>query len=233
MDEVFAGAGSSGGLFYQLAHEYRESLFDILAIDQKRAAHVVTRLKQKLKQWRDGAPSRSLTVKDIREAVLSDSQISVVAPELAGVSWDRFENYGLQIRECCQHRDLHGLNVLVEGDEPVLIDFGEVDTAAACFDPITLELSLIFHPSSENIRGEWPTAMQAEKWYDLDLYINGCPVPNFVRNCREWALEAKFGNRELYANVYAYCARQLKYAETNHSLALALIRGVIEAFERT
>ena len=232
MDQVTGGAGSSGGIFYTLAFEYEDSLFDVLMKDPDRGANVVRNgLRQLLKRWWDGAFSRSLTVGDIRRELLADKAVLEASPALRGISWSRFEEQKLQIRACCQHRDLHGLNVLVAGDRPVLIDYGEVDIAAASLDPITLELSLIFHPGGKSVKGDWPPIAQAEKWYNLEIYVQDCPVAEFVRACREWALEAKIGNRELYANAYAYCARQLKYPDTDHSLAGAIIKRTIKAFE--
>src|SRR5262249_45777373 len=153
-------------------------------------------LRQLLRPWRDGAFSRSLTVGDIRAELLTDSALLAAAPVLAGTKWDRFEEQRLHIRACVQHRDLHGLNILVAGERPVVIDYGEVDIAAASLDPITLELSLVFHPRARSIKGDWPSVAQAEKWYDLEVYLDGCPVAEFVRACREWADEAKIGNRE-------------------------------------
>jgi hypothetical protein len=234
MDEVRAGAGAYGGIFYTLAVGYEESLFDVLVKDPALAGRIVTQgVKPLLKPWYDGARPRFLTVGDVRTQMLKDSDVLENSPVLRGIRWDRFEQQKLHIRECCQHRDLHGLNILVAANRPVVIDYGEVDIAAASLDPITLELSLVFHPRGKEIRGSWPTVTQGEKWHDLDQYVDGSPFAEFVRACREWACEAGIGNRELYANTYAYCARQLKYPDTDHSLAATIMKGVMDAFERT
>ena len=93
-------------------------------------------------------------------------------------------------------------------------------------DPITLELSLLFHPDSPGAGGAWPTLQDAHVWGDLDAYVACCPFAQFVRECRSWALRAAAGKREVAASAYAYLVRQLKYRDTRKELALALLGGV-------
>ena len=131
----------------------------------------------------------------------------------------------------CSHGDLHGSNIFVSPAGAQLIDYGDVGTAAASLDPVTLELSLFFHPDAPYRDGVWPSLEQAGSWGDLSTYIAACPFPDFVRDCRRWALRAGAGNREVAACAYGYLLRQLKYEDTNKALALALLDGVRHFFD--
>jgi DNA-binding NarL/FixJ family response regulator len=234
VDEVQAGASDVGAIFYTLARTYEKSLFDLLSDEPGRGATVVPRLRSLTARWLEGAPLRPMRARDIRRGLLSDDDIVSCAFLLDGIDWQGFEEREVSVRHCCQHRDLHGLNVLIsEDDSPVLIDYGEVDFASASLDPITLELSLLFHPKGEAIRGAWPSEAQAFEWDNLDRYTRNCPVPEFIRACREWAHNVSAGNREVYSNAYAFSVRQLKYNDTNHTLAVSIISSVIEAMNRT
>jgi hypothetical protein len=82
------------------------------------------------------------------------------------------------------------LNVLVNPHgEPTLIDYGEVRRANAALDPVTLELSAVFHPAMIGKLAGWPSEAQANAWHDLDAYCDGSPIDGFVRECRAWAVE--------------------------------------------
>jgi hypothetical protein len=87
-------------------------------------------------------------------------------------------------------------------------------------------------PASQG-HSKWPSIEQAAHWGDLDLYLIGCPIASFIRECREWALRVAAGNREVAASAYAYLLRQLKYDDTNKDLALALLTGVKAYFDGT
>jgi hypothetical protein len=68
---------------------------------------------------------------------------------------------------------------------------------------------------------------------DLDPYLVGCPVEEFVRECRAWAARVGAGQREIAAAAYSYLVRQLKYRDTNKELALALLDGVKRYYDAT
>jgi hypothetical protein len=226
MDVVEAGAASTAGIFYTLAAEYDRSLFSLLRADPDSAARVVGRVQVIEEPWRVGAASVNLRVRQVRQLLLADGETDRIVAE--------FEDREVDIRRCRQHGDLHGLNVLTaSGERAVLIDYGEVtDQAPASLDPVILELSLVFHPAAADTRGGWPTLDSARSWDSLDRYLVGCPVPAFVKACRKWAFDVSAGDREVYANVYSFALRQLKYPDTNHELAEAIGRSAIEAFSR-
>jgi hypothetical protein len=87
-------------------------------------------------------------------------------------------------------------------------------------------------PSQLSLRG-WPSVEQARQWGALDVYLEGCPVAEFVRECRAWAGRAGAGQREVAAAAYSYLIRQLKYEDTDKDLSLALLEGVKRYYDGT
>ena len=132
----------------------------------------------------------------------------------------------VSICESLAHADLHGFNVLVTSHgEPTLIDYGEVRRAPAALDPVTLELSLLFHPSMVGRLGAWPSENQARHWVDLDEYCEACPFEAVVRACRQWAVDVAATTEDVAATAYAYALRQVKYRNPTLPLALAVAEG--------
>ena len=130
------------------------------------------------------------------------------------------------------HADLHGGNVLVKPTgQPLLIDYGDVGPGPSPMDPVTLELSLVFHPDSSAASSGWPTTDQCRAWANLDQFVAGCPFESFVRACRDWAFEsANVGERVVYAVAYAYALRQLKYPGTDSLKALAIAEAAMATY---
>lgn len=230
-DLILAGASRSAALLYELADNYDDSVFSILGIGDQR--DIVETIRSRTAPWLAGAPTSETDIADLRESLISaeavDDAIVSGAP-LDRAEVDAFDSIRVQARTCVQHADLHGLNVLVaEGDRIVLIDWGEARKAPASLDPVTLEMSVLFHPDSPFRDGEWPSLEQAENWHDLDAYLVDCPLPLFVRACREWAVDASVsaGFREIAAVVGSYSLRQTKYDGANVERALALFRGSV------
>lgn len=145
-----------------------------------------------------------------------------------------FENREVQTRWACIHGDLHGCNVLVSSaGATVLIDYGDVGEGPASLDPVTLELSILFHPNAADAAATWPSTEQAKSWGNLDAYLVDCPFPEFIRQCREWALRIAAGNRDVAASAYSYLVRQLKYDGTDKERAIALLEGVRGFYDRS
>jgi aminoglycoside phosphotransferase (APT) family kinase protein len=137
-----------------------------------------------------------------------------------------FEAHDIQTRWSRVHGDLHGGNVLLSEDRAaVLIDYGDVEDGPASLDPVTLELSLLFHKQGVPL-ADWPSADQARQWGDLNTYFVGCPAASFIRACRAWAGRAGAGQREEAAVAYSYLVRQPKYDDTNKELILSMLDGV-------
>lgn len=220
---VQAGAGRQGGLFYQLADEHTSSLFELLAQANPVAMTAIQRLQERLEEWVSDAPIVVRSLSEMRRPLISDLALR----DSGGPTPDE-RDIEVNVRESMAHGDLHGLNVLVNplGD-PTLIDYGEVRRANAALDPVTLELSIVYHPAMDGRLGSWPTEAQASTWWDLDAYCVGCPVEDYVRSCRGWARHVSAGDEELLATAYSYSIRQLKYGNPSRHLALAIASSAL------
>ncbi len=223
VDTVQAGAGNHGGIFYTLAQGDSVTLFEWLRLHPDTAIDVVRRLRNKLRAWRQGVPVDRVSVQDIRSRLLTDEEFGDIGAQLAGLPWADAEERFVNARLCREHGDLHGLNVLVtpEGD-PLVIDFLSVRRAGACLDPLTLELSLLCHPQGRALANGWPHVDQVASWRHLDEYLEGCPVPDLIRECRAWEFEDAGGDAEVFAHLYAYGARQMRFVDVDPAVARSL-----------
>lgn len=214
---VRAGAGNSGGLFYRFAGGFERSLRDVVTSHD--APRVVEAVRNRLEPWRDGAPVERTTLEEIREGLVRMEQI----PEGHRDAVAADESLEIAIRRATAHRDLHICNVLLSDSQiPMIIDFASVGPAPASVDPVTLELSVIFHPGAHDMTRSWPTLEQADHWDDFDRYVDGCPSPKFIESCRLWAFDVAAGDLEVYAVLYAYALRQLRFDRARRDVALAL-----------
>ena len=220
---VGAGAGKGGALIYQLADEYDSSLFQMLRDRNQAAVTAVGRLRERLHEWVRDAPTIVKPLTEIRRGLISDLKVMQ-----AGGSAAPERGIEVSVQNSLVHGDLHGANVLVtQQGEPTLIDYGEVRRANSALDPVTLELSAVFHPAMAGKLGGWPTEQQCALWSDLDAYCSGCPIEAFVRACREWAHDVAAGEVEVLASAYAYATRQTKYGESTRPLAEALAAAAL------
>ena len=224
--EIEAGIGKREALFYQLADEYTEHLFHVLEGNEDEAIAIVEVLRDIFGQWAELSEKKVLRIRDLRVQRIGDSEFQPYRDALG--STEGFEEIEREMMTSCQHGDLHGFNVLCNASgEAVVIDFGNVGPAPTCIDPIILELSILFHRDSPFRSDSWPTNKQAEAWFDLDEYLLGCPVPGFIRKCREWANE-RGGPTDLPPVVYTEAVRQLKYEDTNRERALGIARAAMQ-----
>jgi CheY-like chemotaxis protein len=219
---VDAGACGQGGAFYRLAVEYSRDLLDCIAHAPEDAERVVTSLRASLETVYAAAAPRERTLLNIRREIVSHADAREAgALESAIVALDELT---IRTADCLQHGDLHGKNVLVSSScAPVLIDYGDVRHTTGCLDPMTLELSAIFHRDAEIVRGAWPTAEQAASWYDLDSYLEDCPFAEYVRACRGWTEGVAASPQEIDAVLLSYCLRQLRYDRCPKPVASTLI----------
>ena len=220
------GAHSLAGIFFGLAYGLGESAFDIAGNSPERSKAVIQSVKNATARWIDGVPETKRSIRQLRQRMLSNESLDKIRLAF-GLDWiEEFENREIQACWACSHGDLHGSNVLVSNEGVALIDYGDVGEGPASLDPVTLELSLLFHPNAPDPAGAWPSIEHAKAWSDLDYYLDDCPFPQFVRECRAWAVCVAVGNREIAASAYSYLIRQLKYEDTNKERALALLDGV-------
>jgi CheY-like chemotaxis protein len=226
-DRVGAGAAGRGGLFFRLADDYAESMLDVLERDVQAAVDVLGRVRDRTSGWHDARAVRSMTVRDIRRLQLPDDRLAGVEPLLVAIPWQAAEVIRVETHCCSQHGDMHLLNVLVSGDgDMVLIDFARAMEAPASFDPLTLELGVAFHPLISERFGDWPSSDDVSSWWNLDLYLDDCPYPEFVRACREWAHDVAATDGEVAAVAYAYGMRQLRWP-ARRDRAVALIDAAV------
>ena len=220
------GANKLAGIFFGLADGFDKSAFDIAGNSLARSKSVIRNLKEVTGRWIHGVPETRKTIRELRRRTLDDESVNQIRVRF-DLGWiDEFEAREIQTRWGCGHGDLHGSNVLVSAEGVTLIDYGDVGDGPASLDPVTLELSLLFHPDRPQTGGPWPSRACARAWGDIETYLMGCPFEAFVRECRSWAVEAGAGSREIAASAYAYLVRQLKYGDTNKEIVLALLDGV-------
>jgi CheY-like chemotaxis protein len=227
------GAGSTAGIFYQLAEGYGASLFAMLADNDERAAEAVRAASQATARWSQGTAQERRSIAAIRRCWVNDEKAIELAANY-GLGWmPGFEAVEIQTRWCCVHGDLHGENVLVSADAgAVLIDYGDVAFSVVSYDPVTLELSAVLQENPTK-SSAWPTLEQCQAWHEPDRYLEGSPIPAFVRACREWATASAAGKREIAAAAYCYLLRQLKYPDTDKERIVALMEGARAMFAST
>ena len=228
------GAGALAGIFFGLAEGFDASAFDMARHQDGQSARAIRSIEAATRRWTEGVSETRHTIREVRQPMLSDDDLKGVLQRYP-VSWVvDFETSQIQTRWACIHGDLHGSNVLIssDGSSAVLIDYGDVRDGPASLDPVTLELSLLFHPQGLGVDG-WPSPEQARQWGFIGDYLEGCPAAEFIRECREWAGRVAAGNREIAASAYSYLIRQLKYDDTNKDLALALLQGVRSFYDAT
>jgi CheY-like chemotaxis protein len=219
---IQAGASNTGGLFYGLAAEHNATLVDVMKQAPDSVHEIVPSLKALEATWQKQATVRQITVGEVRAGLISNAAFHPLAGQLP-FDWSALEQIAVSITQCCQHCDLHGLNILVKnGIEPLLIDYASAGIAPASLDPLVLELSLLFHPTCRSLCPKWPTLEQAKHWDDLDVFTAGCPLEKFIRACRRWAVDAESRDKGRYATVYAFAVRQLKFPDVDHSVAVAV-----------
>ena len=220
-----AGIGKREALFYQLASRYSRSLFDVLESDERTAMEVIGALREVFVPWTVLDEKRTIRVRDLRAERIEDPAFHPYKDVLG--STEHFEEEQREFVMDCQHGDLHGMNVLCDGlGKPIVIDFASVGSAPACLDPVVLELSVLFHGDSPFRKDSWPSNLQLKHWFNLEDYLVGCPVPEFIKKCREWANEVSAASN-LPPVVYAECVKQLKYQDTDHERAIGIARAAM------
>ncbi|HTR24860.1 MAG TPA: phosphotransferase [Terriglobales bacterium] len=231
--EVFYGAGPFAGVFYRLIPVFR-SFFAVLEDDPKQAVKIVNRLREIQAIWTAGQPQAQVQIRELRRALLTDAEIESLRSNLNGLDWQAFENRTVNVPFGAQHGDLHGDNILV-GDmgEPVLIDFSRVGRAPTCLDPLTIEMSLLFHRTGKVISAGWPTEQNLLHWDDVNAFAHNSTAAEVIVQLRQWASDNAQGRRALYATAYGLAVRQLKYADTDKSFVSKIVESILAAMSKT
>ena len=225
------GAKNLAGVFFGLARGSDESAFDLVSRSPQEAKATIRSVEQATADWIAGVPETRMTIRQIRQRLVSDRCLGRLSDSF-GLDWvQEFEEREIQVRLGCIHGDLHGKNIFVSSEGTKLIDYADVGDGPASLDPVTLELSWLFHPDAPGAAGVWPATERAEAWGNLEAYLDGCPFAEFVQECRAWALRAAAGSREVAASAYSYLVRQLRYEDTDKDRARALLAGVRSFFD--
>lgn len=228
--KIEVGAGNFGGLFYGMVGSHAVvSLFQRLANVDEGVANVPPAIRAIQATWYNSKTTERLQVAQIRRRLLPDTSLDDVHGELAGIDIAAIEAVVVTVSRCCQHNDLHCANVVFDHQgKEMLIDFNDAGLSFAALDPVTLELSTVFHAQRTTLPGGWPVEALMAQWINIDAYTEGCTYSEFIRACRSWALDVAGSQEEVVAIAYAYAMRQLKYADTDKILARALIFACID-----
>ena len=227
------GGGNICGVFYGLAEGFNRTAFEMINSINPDPNLFIENLRNLVIKWSSivEVPTK---VSDIRGKFLSDENFNILKEKLE-LSWlNEFENNHVQARQACAHFDLHGLNVLVsDAGVPILIDYGDIYDGPTSVDPITLELSLFFHPDGPLRKSVWPDHETAENWGDLEKYLKDCPCPEFIRSCRKWTNDSAAGEREIAAIAYSYLIRQIKYETADINRTKSFLIGIKKFYDQT
>jgi CheY-like chemotaxis protein len=228
---IEVGAGNTGGLFYGMVGDTVESLFDRIAVGDAGVPHIPPDLRAILHPWYQANHIEQVSVGQIWRRFIGDARLHEIRAELDSIDTTGIEARVISAAACCQHRDLHCANVVFDArGQAMLIDFGDTGLSYAAVDPVTLELSTVFHSQHSNLPGGWPTEVNMQEWPNLPRYLENCQFNTFITACRDWANAEAGSPDEIVAVAYAYAMRQLKYADTDKQLARSLIRGCIRYF---
>lgn len=226
---IDAGAGSWAGAFYSVAGSNTMNLFEVISIDESRAGKIVQSIEVAQDHWRNGYQARHVSIRQLRQRYIGNFKLENVSDSITDLRVSDVEVLSILVGECVQHRDLHGGNVLVSDNDVFhFIDYAEAQPDCACSDAVMLELSIIFHKESANLRTAWPRPDNLKNWCDLELYLEGCPYPNFVRQCRAWALRCAGSENEVWAMAYAISLRQLQYADVAKENTIMIAESCIQ-----
>ncbi len=228
-NSVEAGAGRFAAIIYRDLEEHDRDLFQILTADPREAGAVVVSLREQFRSIHNGSATKDFTLMGLRRRIVNLSDLTP-AGDLAERVRD-LDGVSIPGRECLQHGDLHGRNVLVNNEgAPMLIDYADFGYTSGVLDPVTTELSAVFHPGAADARGKWPGAQRISQYFDLEAYLDGCPFSDYTRTCRAWQ-HAVGDELEIAAVVLAYALRQLRYDDTDHECAKALLEAAVDQVE--
>ena len=216
------GLRKGAALYYSLASD-TSSLFLVASEDSQTAASIIESMERDHGPWTSEHHVIEVNVGELRRSRLPDTHPG--AARLLETPWiNEVESMRVPLRVCTTHGDLHGLNVLVDLEHrATLIDYGDVGVSSAALDPITLEMSFLFHkegPREANNR----SLEQLGAWTDLGTYGSGSKYDPVLRACRAWAVRVA-PPRTLYASAYAHAIRQLKYGDVDPDRAMAVARS--------
>lgn len=227
MKHLSQGLRGFAGVFYSLAEGYERTFFDVIANDTSSAPEIIEQVRSGLERWIAAKKVERVKISDIRRRVLGDAALEEILHKFELPFVMEIENMEVDASISCIHGDLHGANILVNPKRiPVLIDFGDVGEGCTCLDPVTLELSMVFHPDGGALGLATPLLKLIEQWPDIEVYTEGNQLKPVIVACRDWAHDVGGGDKAVLAAGYAFGIRQLKYATVNPSHTVRLITNI-------
>ncbi|WP_192552551.1 response regulator [Pseudomonas sp. IzPS59] len=228
------GLKEYSAIFYTLAEGYEETLFEIIRNDPSAAVDVIEKVRFSMERWSAARNVSRVKIGDIRRAKLSDENFEELIAKNQIEDIKDIEEFFVNASVSCTHGDLHGANVLVnQARIPVLIDFGDVGFGYTGLDPITLEMSLIFHPDSVASKVSHEMRSFIDKWPNIDGYCQDNPFGEVIKFCRDWAYDISGDDKSVLAAGYAFAMRQLKYDTVGSDETVALIKRIVESIRAT
>ena len=222
--QVFGMSGRRALDVFQSAGDSPISLWQLVRVDGALAEQLLVRLARGLQPPLVSAATSVTIAQAVEHFVKWD--------DLANILRERFDcglnpNLMVASKRDHQHGDLHGDNILVSGDQVLLIDFDMQGVASRAVDPLTLLLSWYLHPDGPGFETTRPTVEQLIAIvagygpYDVD---NG----GIVRSISEWIQTEVSGARDRWASVLAYSLRQFKYhSEAEAPITYARLDGLV------
>ncbi|MFD2796499.1 phosphotransferase [Promicromonospora vindobonensis] len=193
----------------QVAGPTTYSLMSVLGEDPTRAVDLARPVWDALRGIAD--QSRTLPVSEICVSLLAWDSLS-----------DLLRKHGVEVpsgtltatvRVGARHGDLHPGNILIDNDQGVLIDFDSATFAGAALDPVTMLISTLVHPDSPIRGASWPGPIEIAETFGTPDFGRGHPCEVWFREVLAWAADSRASEREFWALVLAYSARQLRYAD--------------------
>lgn len=193
----------------QLAGEGATPLFSVLGEDPIQAARYLATLHDAMGTISE--ETRLLTLDEIvspyitwsdLERRLAEHHVSVPSPTLRAT-----------VRTGMRHGDLHLANVLIVERRPVLIDFDSSVFGASSLDSVATMLSTLVHPDSP-IRGSlWPSIADIHSNFGGQDFGAGHSHAVWFSQASRCCNVRRSSEREFWAVVLAFAARQLKYSD--------------------
>ncbi|EZP67257.1 response regulator [Pseudomonas sp. RIT357] len=227
---VDKGLKEYSAIFYTLAEGYKETLFEIIRNDPPAAVGVIEKVRISMERWSAARDVSRVKIGEIRRAKLSDESYDELITQYQIEDIKDIEDIFVNASVSCTHGDLHGANVLVnQARIPVLIDFGDVGFGYTGLDPITLEMSLIFHPDSVASKVSHEMRPFIDKWPNIDGYCKDNPFGEVIKFCRDWAYDVSGDDKSVLAAGYAFAVRQLKYKTVDTDETIAFIKRIVDS----
>lgn len=222
------GLRGYSGIFYAMAEDYKKTFFDLVLRNPDGAVEVLARIREALRRWSAASRHEKVKMGDLRRRLVSDGAFGTIIEKYSLSHLRSLDERVIDIATSCIHGDLHGGNILVNDEGvPVFIDFGDVGRGFTCLDPLTLELSLFFHPDAitAGIAGKLEASM--DHWPNLQKYVADNELRPVIEFCRTWAYEVGPHDDSVVATAYVFILRQLKYETVDPKITLALLERVL------